>query len=137
MTSECIEWQGAKTPNGYGRLTIQRKQLYAHRWVWEQAYGPVPEGLCVCHHCDNPSCINLDHLWLGTKDDNWDDMRAKERHRPGGTRGEAVGGSKLTEDQVRAIRASTERQTTLAKQYGVSQTAISNIKRRNTWAHVS
>lgn len=134
--SECIEWQGAKDANGYGRLTIQRRQLYAHRWTWEQAYGPVPQGLCVCHHCDNPGCINLDHLWLGTKEDNWNDMRTKQRHRGGGAQGVRQHLSKLTDDQVREIRAANATQDELAKRYGVSQTTISNIRRGRTWRHV-
>lgn len=135
--SDCIEWQGAKDPNGYGHLTLQQKHLYAHRWTWEQAYGPIPDGLCVCHKCDNPSCINLEHLWLGTKEDNWADMRAKKRHRGGGARGTAQHLAKLTDDDVRAIRASDEIQIVLAKRYGVSQTTISNIRCGNTWRHVS
>lgn len=135
--SECIEWQGAKDANGYGRLTLQQRQLYAHRWTWEQAFGAIPEGLCVCHHCDNPSCINLDHLFVGTHADNMADRQQKGRSRGGGAHGAAQHLAKLTDDQVREIRESTESQTALAKRYGVSQGTISNIVLRKTWRHVA
>lgn len=132
----CIEWQGARDPNGYGRLTIQRHSLYAHRWTWEQAYGAIPKGLCVCHKCDNPSCINLDHLWLGTHQENMADSSSKGRAR-GGRHGMQHGLHKLTDEQVREIRTSTDTQTTLAKRYGVSQSAVSAIRTGKTWRHVS
>ena len=66
---------------GYGHLSRQGKRLLAHRWTWEQAHGPIPEGLWVCHTCDNPPCINLDHLWLGTPTQNTADARQKGRLR--------------------------------------------------------
>jgi len=134
--TECIEWQGAKDPNGYGRLTVQQVQLYAHRWVWEQAFGAVPKGLCVCHACDNPSCVNLDHLWLGTHAENMADAKHKGRARGGGAKGEAQHLHKLTEAQVREILASDELQSVLAERYGVSQGTISNIRLRKTWRHL-
>jgi hypothetical protein len=137
MDTECIEWQGAKDANGYGRLTIQQVQLYAHRWTWEQAFGAVPEGLCVCHTCDNPSCINLDHLWLGTHAENMADAKRKHRSRGGGAHGEAQHLAKLTEADVRDIRTSSETQVELARRYGVSQGTISNVILRKTWRHVA
>lgn len=135
--SECIDWQGAKDPNGYGRLTIQGHQLYAHRWTWEQAFGPIADGLEICHHCDNPSCINLDHLFVGTHADNMADCKRKGRARGGGARGAAQHLAKLTDDIVREIRASDASQAELAERYGVSQGTISNIVLRKTWRHVS
>jgi hypothetical protein len=83
----CWSWAGA-TRNGYGVLGRGGRAeglVYAHRLSWELQHGPIPEGGCVLHRCDNPPCTNPDHLWLGTKADNNRDMAAKGRHV--GTRG--------------------------------------------------
>ena len=77
----CWEWMGSRLPKGYGNLTFQRRHLYAHRAAWEVTYGPIPEGMWVCHKCDNPPCTNPDHLFLGTVLENTRDMIAKGRAR--------------------------------------------------------
>ena len=76
--SGCIEWQGA-TVRGYGCLRIPHKTLYAHRVSWETSIGPIPEGLHVLHRCDNRLCVNPKHLFLGTHQDNMNDMSRKGR----------------------------------------------------------
>ena len=76
---ECHEWTRAITSSGYGTRRIGKRQVYAHRYAWEQAHGPIPAGACVCHRCDNPKCIRLDHLFLGTRADNSRDMVEKGR----------------------------------------------------------
>ncbi len=80
----CLEFTGATNrPGGYGVVmdTEQRRSLLAHRVAWAAAHGPIPPGLWVLHHCDNPRCVNVDHLFLGTVADNNRDMAAKGRHR--------------------------------------------------------
>ena len=77
--SECIEWQRCRSAFGYGRLWFKNRVWMAHRHAWFLANGPIPDGLCVCHHCDNPPCTNVDHLFLGTKGDNNRDRDQKGR----------------------------------------------------------
>jgi hypothetical protein len=76
----CIEWTGKVDRKGYGRISIEGRQFFAHRVTWELANGPIPDGMCVCHHCDNPPCCNVAHLFLGTIRDNNLDMSAKGRN---------------------------------------------------------
>lgn len=86
LDTPCLEWTGCRIEDGYGRkITGSRKGgrrlVLVHRWVWEKEFGPIPEGLCVLHRCDNPPCINLDHLFLGTLSDNALDRETKGRGR--------------------------------------------------------
>ena len=76
----CVEWTGHVDRKGYGRVSIEGRQVFAHRVAWELAHGPIPDGLCVLHHCDNPPCCNPAHLFLGTIRDNNLDMSAKGRN---------------------------------------------------------
>ena len=126
----CVEWEGAKC-RGYGRVG---KSQYAHRAAWERANGNIPKGICVLHKCDNPACVNVDHLFLGTHADNMADMVKKGRSPR--SNGEKDGNSKLTEDQVRAIRTDNRLHRKIAAEYGVTRANISYIKRRNTWRHL-
>jgi hypothetical protein len=75
----CVEFGGARDPKGYGRKWFRDKVWFAHRVAWVEANGSIPNGMCVLHRCDNPPCINVEHLFLGTKADNLADMRAKGR----------------------------------------------------------
>lgn len=81
----CWIWTGATHPNGYGHLRgeggVAAPFVYAHRAVYELTFGPIPDGLSVCHTCDNPRCVRPDHLWLGTASDNMRDCVAKGRDR--------------------------------------------------------
>jgi hypothetical protein len=79
---ECREYQGLRDPQGYGRRQVRRfSSQLVHRQVWEMAYGPIPEGMCVLHKCDNPPCFLIDHLFLGTRGDNNQDSASKGRSR--------------------------------------------------------
>ena len=77
--SGCLEFQGYCDSNGYGQISINDKTHLAHRVAFEQAHGPIPKGLVICHRCDNPSCCNPEHLFLGTHADNVADKVSKGR----------------------------------------------------------
>jgi len=131
--SGCWEWNGSLDTLGYGRIYANSKRVQAHRFSFELHRDPIPEGLIVCHRCDNRKCVNPKHLFLGTNADNVADRDAKGRQ----ARGERVTESKLTADEVRAIRsASGISQRALAKQYGVSPTQIKDIQLSRYWKHL-
>lgn len=144
ITPTCHLWRGIITKDGYGRLTFGHRLVMAHRLAWQTAYGPIPDGMFVCHHCDTPACVRLDHLFLGTPTDNVHDMYRKNRQRAGNTietasRGERQHLAKLTEDIVRDIRmrsANGEHKQILANTYGVCLHTIYHVCRRKTWKHV-
>ena len=77
--SPCIEHTGKPRPNGYVRITVNYKSWYAHRYAWFYHFGPILEGMDVCHKCDNRRCHNIDHLFLGTRKDNMQDAKQKGR----------------------------------------------------------
>ena len=81
--TNCQVWDGRKSHGGYGMLYLYGRDHYAHRLAWEIAKGPIPDGLCVLHECDNPPCFNTDHLFLGTRADNNHDKAVKGRARNG------------------------------------------------------
>lgn len=128
-TPTCWIWVAGKFRNGRGAFIIKGKTQYAYRVAWELTYGFIPSGLEVCHKCDNPHCVNPDHLFLGTHQDNMNDMVSKKRSRSG----EFSPKAKLTWIQVEEIRNSPESQKTLAKRYSVSRQLIGKIKRLIYW----
>jgi hypothetical protein len=139
-TESCWEWTGPVNQYGYGRLNSNKAHKLAHRFAWEITHGPVPDvdigrGLFVCHHCDNRKCVNPDHLFLGTIQDNNYDRVAKGRW----VSGEESGMSKLTNNDIRKIRKMRSRglsQQKIADAFGVNQTNVSSILLGKTWAHV-
>jgi len=135
--SGCWEWQGYKDPNGYGRLNVNNVPKLAHRLSWEIEHNvTLSPQEHVCHKCDNPSCVRPSHLFIGDHAANMADKMNKGRHVYGIGQGEAHGCSKLTENDIRAIRSSAETGVALARQYGVSTTNISDIRNRRIWRHV-
>ncbi len=141
-STECWNWTAAKFSNGYGAIRNDGRQCRAHRVSLELHRGPIPSGLCVCHHCDNPGCVNPEHLFLGTQADNVADKIAKGRQV--NLRGAAVsnpgtanGNAKLAESDVAAIRSAIGvSQRKLAARFGVGRTQIRRILAGESWAHL-
>lgn len=137
--SGCHEWPNSKNSRGYGTLggDLNGPTLAAHRVAWEIAHGPIPPGMGVRHICDNPPCINPEHLLLGTHQDNMDDRTARERQ----VRGTRSSKAKLTEDQVRQMRAlyatGAVRKVDLAAQFGIGFSTVRQVLNRQTWRHVA
>ena len=140
-TTGCWNWE-ASTRNaaGYGQIRYEGKMRLAHRVSWEAFNDKIPDGIFVCHKCDNPRCVNPDHLFLGTNQDNMNDMKAKGRSKGGSPFGESNHQSKLTEEEVKKIRDlySTKQYTQkeLASSFGVERTCISKVVLYKRWANV-
>ena len=139
----CIEWASVLSRSGYGRITDRKDgvklQLQAHRVAWEIANGPIPEGMVVCHKCDNRRCVNVEHLFIGTMSDNMRDMVSKGRDRANRVRGERVACAALTAESVvvaREMVASGQSRRAVAKALGVSHTCVTQAVARKSWAHI-
>ncbi len=128
----CLEWCAFTTE--YGRFFYNGRSWLAHRVAWVITKGPIPEGMVVCHKCDNPKCVDVEHLFIGTPQDNVNDREMKGRNVV--PKGELCGTSKLTEHQVIEIRNSDLNLIQAAKQYGVTPQAIWMVRKRKNWAHV-
>ncbi len=134
----CWPWTGHRDADGYGRIMVRVKTKRghtvrpAHRVAYGLFVGPVPNELLVLHKCNNPCCVNPNHLRLGTPLENMAD-----RSRSGNTlRGEMSPVAKLTAKDIRAIRRDTRYQYVIAKDYGIIQAHVSRIKRRTVWSHI-
>lgn len=133
----CWEFLGHRDACGYGRIWRDGGLVRIHREIWKDSHGAIPDGMCVCHHCDNPCCVNIEHLFLGTHGDNMRDMLKKGRHRA--LCGEAQTQAKLKEEDVARIKRrilNGETPWSIAKDYPVSDAALYNIKRGARWRHV-
>lgn len=134
--SGCWSWVAGKNWDGYGKFRINGKAKLAHRLSYViHTSEEVPDGMCVLHRCDNPSCVNPAHLFLGTHQDNMIDKVNKGR----GVKGDRNGRAKLNAKKVLAIRALYKTRMTyamLANKYNVSERTIRYIVRRETWTHI-
>lgn len=147
-TDSCWNWNGQFSKSGYGKFAVRengiRRHLRAHRAAWEIATGSAPS-LLVCHRCDNPACVRIDHLFLGTAKDNTQDALRKGRLRtgpmPAGAvcRGERSGNARLTEIdvlEIRALAATGLAQSAIAARFGIRQPQVSAIVIGRSWAHI-
>jgi hypothetical protein len=146
-TIECIItnqgcWQVVShKPAGSGYIYLlwtrhkHYKSFALHHLMYEYCFGKIPQGLCICHTCDNPRCINPEHLWLGTHADNRFDCINKNRQSKGEKHNP---NAKLTNEQIKEIRSDKKSsQTALAEKYEVSCSTISNIKNFKTWVYLT
>lgn len=120
---------------GYGRAHANGHNIRAHRLSYELHVGPIPEGACVCHRCDVPSCVNPDHLFIGNHEENMKDMVSKGRGR--GRIGTKHHSAKLDDTKVRKIRMDSRPCKVVAIEYGVDWSTIRDIKSRRSWRHVA
>lgn len=146
--SGCHLWTAFANNMGYGTIGLggnRGKKAYAHRVAWTLENGDIPEGRCVLHRCDNPLCVNVDHLFLGTKLDNSRDMvrKGRQSRNPLPTesqpRGERHGCARLTEADVRRIRELKEEGVIareIAARFGISKSHARRVYRGHSWSHV-
>ena len=141
LDTRCLVWTGyrnCRVGGEYGRITYNGKSRFVHRLTWMAEKGEIGEGLFVCHKCDCPPCCNVDHLFVGTNSDNLRDCVNKGRHDD--RHGENNSRALLTEAEVSLIKYFLQQgwsSARLAKRYGVSRSAIFNIKTKRTWRHVN
>ena len=131
----CWEWQASKHPKGYASFSLDGKVTGAHRASFKLYVGEVQKGMCVCHRCDNPGCVNPSHLYLGTNAENTHDRDNKGR----GSYGEGRPNAKLTEQKVNEIKGKWLAGNTMAsigREYGVSRQTISTIIHLKKWKRV-
>lgn len=130
----CWEFRGAPCgPSGHRQFHDGERGTLAHRFSYAVHFGPIPDGVCVCHRCDNPACVRPDHLFLGSQAENLADMVRKGRSSSGGRHWNA----KLTSGAVAEIRRLAEtgmQQKDIAALFGVSGTAVHKIIHRKRWA---
>jgi len=149
-TGTCWEWHGSMAPNGYGQFYREKgKSRQAHRIAWEYENGEIPQGLYVCHKCDNRKCCRPDHLFLGTHSDNMRDMVSKNRHNtvPGcfamlkvrNCSGSRNPQAKLSEEDAELIKSIPKvygRGAKVARHFGVHEEIVSGIWRGKRWKHI-
>jgi hypothetical protein len=138
---ECWPWLACTNALGYGSIFVEKvdgvaRSMLAHRVSYELQYGPLPDGLIVLHSCDTPGCVNPAHLRAGTNADNAADR--EQRRRGNQPKGAASPNAKLTDDDIRAIRAAYPHrsQREIGELFGVAQTTVSKVVRGKAWAHV-
>lgn len=130
----CWNWTRSVSKSGYGAFGVTPKDIrYAHRYAWETLVGPIPDGLCLLHSCDNPRCVNPAHLRVGNRTENSQDRTERGRV----PKGEFAGQAKITEAVAKAIKDDPRPQAEIAKEAGVTQGHVSRIKSGQVWGHLS
>ena len=139
VKDSCWKWTGDKSEFGYGRIQSDKGKdgvLHAHRVSWEIHFDPIPDGLLVCHKCDNPECTNPDHLFLGTDADNMADKTSKGRQNRGETHPSAILSEKdvlsIIEDNKRGVR-----NCEIASRLCISQQSVCDILKGRHWKHLT
>ncbi len=139
-TTYCWIWLGGKTSKGYGRFKLDGKYLSPHRLMYELYVGPLEKHLDCCHHCDNPSCVNPEHLFKGTRADNMQDCIAKGRlnSKFPVQKGEQIGNSKLKDSDILVIRelSKTMLRKDIAAFYGVHKSRITRCLNGHSFKHI-
>lgn len=136
VNTGCFLWNGTLLPDGYGKFVFNGSQYAAHRFSYTLYKGTIPDNFCVCHKCDNPSCVNPDHLFVGTYRDNVLDCKSKGRLNRVGAKGERQHKAKLTEDAVKKIRTRFMSERKMAKHFGVVRSVIQDVLSGKSWKHV-
>jgi hypothetical protein len=132
----CWPWMASVNKKGYGQFmnSDTRRPQRANRVAYELMCGPIPDGMMVCHRCDNPRCCNPAHLFLGTAFENTNDMVLKGRAK--GARGAKHHSTKLTAEDVHQIRAAVGDHKDIAAKFNISRSYVWNIKAGRKWAHL-
>lgn len=136
VDTPCHLWIAGKSEHGYGQFWNENRSYPAHRIIWELVNGPIPEEMCVLHLCDNRCCVNPEHFFLGTTQENTQDRQQKNRQ----AKGVFQGSSKLTDIEVIEIRQKYANggitQKELSMEYNVHISIISLIINRQLWTHI-
>jgi hypothetical protein len=138
-TEYCWEWMGSRHPDGYGYIIYNGFLARAHRVSWEIHFGTIPEGMIICHTCDNRGCVNPTHLFIGNQSDNVKDMINKGRSPCIGHGGETNVKAKLTQQDVDNIRILISEGYTnkyISNKYNVAPHTISYIRHGKSWTRV-
>lgn len=135
--SGCWEWQGCRNSDGYGSFRFGGKAMLAHRFSYEHHTAEIPKGMHILHHCDNPCCVNPDHLFVGTHSDNMKDMYAKGRHKKVRLFGEAHPSTSLSEGEVIGMRKmyneTPMKMKDIASHFGIKSGTVQAICAGNSW----
>lgn len=137
LENGCLNWKGFKNAWGYPRITYKKKTYLGNRLIWELNFGKIPEGKIICHTCDNPGCLEIKHLYLGTFKDNIQDCILRNRHKF--PRGSESPNAKLKENEVKEIRKLMSQGATIryiSKKYNIGITTVFRIKHNISWKHV-
>lgn len=138
----CWLWNARLDPDGYGEFSVDSKPVKAHRFSWEIHNGPILDGMLVCHipPCVNRHCVNPNHLYLGTPQDNMNDKVLAGRQSHVGNKGEQAVNSKLTKDDVEVIRhlfdTKSMSRESIANYFDISCMQVSRIVHRKNWSHI-